>query len=122
MKAWPIDPLALRDLKLEVSEKLLLWLLYSPVVRPRLVGVALLRASERRSAMHPMCGDTLKPGLPSGPSQSGRGHAATVDTVTRPPDESMGDPQPSPWRPDCVGGEGKVQRLDGCGSSSLSTA
>ena len=46
MKAWPIDPLDLRDLKLEVSEKLpsLLaktWLALKPSVRLRLVGSTL---------------------------------------------------------------------------------
>ena len=41
MKAWPIDPLALRDLKLEVSEKLPIVAALKPGVRPWLVGITL---------------------------------------------------------------------------------
>jgi len=33
VKAWPIDPLAFRDLKLEVSEKLLTWLAFKSRLR-----------------------------------------------------------------------------------------
>ena len=39
MKAWPIDPLAFRDLKLEVSEKLLPVVALEATRRGGLVGV-----------------------------------------------------------------------------------
>ena len=54
MKAWPIDPLALRDLKLEVSEKLPHVAALKPGVRPRLVGFIVRLISVM------MSGDALK--------------------------------------------------------------
>ena len=113
MKAWPIDPLALRDLKLEVSEKLPIHVAaLQPGVRPRLVDIIVCPISVM------VFGDALKL---RGPPKA---------NATKPP-------EPIGWWPcrnhgygkkafGCYNGqsaakplsrkvEGKVQRLDGCG-------
>ena len=84
MKAWPIDPLDLRDLKLEVSEKLPCCraadvVSFSAAVRPALVGA---RGDTRRA---PACGDTVElRGSPESSSyQAARGNAAVARVTTR---------------------------------------
>ena len=62
--------------------------------------------------MHSNCGNPLKPMLPSHSSQSGGGRFVTAGRVKMHSDETMCNPQPSLSRKV----EGKVQRLDGCGS------
>ncbi len=97
MKAWPIDPLDLRDLKLEVSEKLPTYVAaLKPGVRPWLVSTA-AQFSNAVTGNAP----ELR-GYPKAQSYQAIGAnlvvatIATVGMVTRLWDATMGNPPPSP--------------------------
>ena len=112
MKAWPIDPLALRDLKLEVSEKLPHVAALKPGVRPGLVGFIVCLLSVMKF------GDALKLREPP------KANATKLPEPIRQwpcRDRGYGDKAFGCYNGQSAAkllgrtAEEKVQRLDGCG-------